>query len=313
MGRKSIFAVALIIVLCVFCGGCRNDANEKFESEGSLGAASVEKSDEATEKVKYIYQMQYVDLAFVPDEQKNEWKSALVSLLNNEKTPVYEKGEGLDGYSYLYPDRPCIEPGDQLALFDVNTDGTPELLVNVGGGSAGNTFYYVYDLMSGKKIGTLDGGWSNSWCIYFDRTTGRFASIGQFEWRDGWAGKIRFVNKATIPGAMSESNDRLREENLLCAYYTIDKVPVRTTDGEDDQEEIYTGVLFWVNGESATIEEYFYAQDRLTEDLIRIAETGIRLIDWDDVVGRDEEVAVKAEKMADALLSSGQKFVKPMG
>lgn len=320
MERKRIFAAVLIIVLCVFCAGCKNDANEECESDGAFEAASVEKSDETTEKVKYIYQTKYVDFAFVSDQQKNEWKSALVSLLNNEKTPVYEKGEGVEGYSYLYPDRPCIEPGYQLALFDVNTDGTPELLVNVGGGSAGNAFYYVYDLMSGKEIGTLNGGFDHSWCIYFNRTTGRFVSIGQFEWRSGWRGKVRLVNQATITNTMAGNSHYLYEENLLCAYYEIDAASVELTDEEqetnpavqDNWEEIYTDVRFWVNEDRAAIEAYFKAQDRFTENYIRIAQTGIQLIDWHDVVNDDDSIAVKAEKMADALLSSGQKFVKPM-
>lgn len=120
MKNKNVLAAILIIVLCVFCVGCRNDVNEKSESDSISEAASAEKSDDEPEKVKYIYQTKYVDFEFVPDEQKSEWKSALVSLLNNEKTPVYEKGGGLDGYSCLYPDRPCIENGYQLALFDMS-------------------------------------------------------------------------------------------------------------------------------------------------------------------------------------------------
>ena len=319
MKNKSVLAAILIIVLCVFCVGCKNDVNEKSESDSISEAASTEKSDDEPEKVKYIYQTKYVDFEFVPDEQKSEWKSALVSLLNNEKTPVYEKGGGLDGYSYLYPDRPCIENGYQLALFDINTDGTPELLVNAGGGSVGNAFYYVYDIMSGEEIGTLNGGHSDSWCIYFNRSTGKFESIGQFEWRNGWMGKIRLVNKAIITDAMGRSGDYLHETNLMCAYYMIGAVETELTDEEtglgyqNDWSEVYNGVRFWVNEDSATIEAYFKAQDNFTENYIRIAETGIQLIDWHDVVNDDDSVAVKAEKMADALVSSGQKFVKPMG
>lgn len=122
MKNKSALAAILIIVLCVFCVGCKTDVNEKSESDSISEAASAGKSDNEPEKVKYIYQTKYVAFEFVPDEQKSEWKSALVSLLNNKKTPVYEKR--VEEYSYLYPDRPCIENGYQLALFDINTDGT---------------------------------------------------------------------------------------------------------------------------------------------------------------------------------------------
>lgn len=86
------------IVLCVFCVGCKNDVNEKSESDSISEAASAEKSDDEPEKVKYIYQTKYVDFAFVSDQQKSEWKSALVSLLNNEKTPVYESAVSIGNY-----------------------------------------------------------------------------------------------------------------------------------------------------------------------------------------------------------------------
>lgn len=234
--------------------------------------------------------------------------------------PVCEKGEGSEEYSYLYTDRPCIEKGYQLALFDINIDGTPELLVNAGGGSAGNAFFYVYDLMSGEEIGTLNGGYDNSWCIYSNRSTGQLKSIVQFEWRSGWEGKIRLVNKATITNTMVGSSNYLYEENLLCAYYEIDAASAELTEEDEKMEpaiqsaweEITSGARFWVNENRATIEAYFKAQDRFTENYIRIVETGMQLVDWDDVVNGDEDIATQIEKMADALLSSSQKYVKPL-
>jgi len=104
---------------------------------------------------------------------------------------------------------------------------------------------------------------------------------------------------------------------LMCAYYDIDAAEVELTDEEIDAgihsswEEIYPGVRFWVNGDSASIETYFDAQDEFTENYIRITETGIQLIDWDDVTNEEDSVAVKAEKMAEALISSKQAFIKP--
>ena len=202
-------------------------------------------------------------------------------------------------------------------MFDINVDGTPELLVNAGGGSAGNAFYYVYDIISGEEIGTLEGGHNNSWCNYFNQLTGQFEAIGQFEWRSGWMGKIRFVNKATITNTMAWNDTYLHETSLMCAYYDIDAAEVELTDEEVDAgihsswEEIYPGVRFWVNGDSASIETYFDAQDEFTENYIRITETGIQLIDWDDVTSEEDSVAVKMEKMAEALISSEQAFIKP--
>ena len=313
MKTRTFLMILLILALFLPCTSCGKD------NEGTPEEIATESSTEAqeTEKIKYIYKTKYVDIEFATDEQKREWRSALVSLLNNEKTPIYEKGEGLVGYTCLYPERPCIEPGYQLALFDINTDGTPELLVNVGGGTAGNAFYYVYDIVSGEEIGTLEGGHSNSWCIYFNQTTGNYEAIGQFEWRSGWMGKIRFVNKATITNTMAWNDAYLHETSLMCAYYDIDAAKVELTAEEIEEgihaswEEIYPGVRFWVNGDSASIETYFNAQDEFVENYIRITETGIQLVDWDDVTTDEDNVAIKAEKMAEALITTNQKFIVP--
>lgn len=318
MKIKDIIIVILIIAICILLVKNINYKTAEKEASNNTNEVLTDDNNEEIEKIKYIYQTKYVDFDFVSVEEKSEWKDALVSLLNNQKIAIYDEGKGIKWYSYLYPDRPCIENGYQLALFDINTDGIPELLVNVGGGSAGNAFYYVYDILSGKEIGTLDGGHSNSWCIYFNQLTGMYEAIGQFEWRSGWMGKIRLVHKATITHTMGGNDKYLHETSLMYAYYDINAVEIPLTKEEIENgiysswEEVYTGVQFRVNGDSASIEEYFEAQDNFIENYIRIVETGIQLIDWNDVTNNDDDVATKAEKMAIALISSEQQFVKSM-
>lgn len=298
MKIKYALIILLSIVICISCFGC----NEVTDAgDATVGNSDVTTSGE-TEEVKYVYRTKYVQVEFVSDEQKTEWKNALVSLLNNEKIPNYNS-DGSVEYSSLYPDRPCIERGYQLALFDINTDGVPELLVDVGGGSAGNAFYYVYDIVSGKELGTLDGGHDNSWCIYFNQSTGKFEAIGQFEWRGGWSVKMRLVNKATLTNATDSDGACLNETSWMYAYYNEEL--------EHAQEEKRAEVEFRVYEESASMEEYFAAQDDFTENYIRIAETGIKLIDWNDVTSDGDDVALKAEKMATALIAANQKFIAP--
>lgn len=318
MKKAHVLIMLILISICLFCMGC-NFSVSYDPSKGAQGSETPSESDvKDTEKVKYIYETKYIDFEFISDDQKESWKDSLVKLLNNEKSLVFDEGGDLVGYSYLYPDRPCIEIGYQLALFDINTDGTPELLVNVGGGSAGNAFYCVYDIMTGEEIGNLNGGHTDSWCIYFNRITGKYESIGQFEWRSGWMGKSRFVKKATITYTMAWNEPYLQEIDWMYAYYDIDAVDIELTDdniyeGYDSAwDEVYTGVRFRVNGDSAYIDDYFAAQDSLTEDYVRIAETGIQLISWGNVTNEEDDVAAKAEKMAEALISSDQKFVQPI-
>ena len=95
--NKNILMILLILALFLSCTSCSKD------NDGASEAISTESSteDQETEKIKYIYKTKYVDIEFATDEQKREWRSALVSLLNNEKTPIYEKGEGLVGLRLL--------------------------------------------------------------------------------------------------------------------------------------------------------------------------------------------------------------------
>lgn len=311
---KIKYIVSLLLSLSmslslISCNFLKKDGVEDITEEETSDVV------EETEKVKYVYKTKYVDFEFVSDKEKAEWKSALVSLLSNPRSELYENEEGKVSSSCPYPDRPSIAKGYQIALFDINVDGVPELLVNEGGGSAGNAFYYVYDILSGEEIGTLDGGHDNAWCIYFNQSTGKYEAIGQFEWRIGWMGKTRFVGKAEITNTMAGIDAYLYESSLMVATYDIDAAEVELSDEDKENgiqsawEEVYPGVKFWVNGDSATIEEYFAAQDNFTENYIRIPETGILLFAWDDVADKDDSTDVRAEKMADALLASKQKFL----
>ena len=317
---KRFLVLLLALSLCTSFISCSKDDLDDND-DNDVGVSDNYEDDDLSadenesEKIKYKYVTQYIDVNFVSDDKKLEWKTALVNLLNNRKMPVYDDGGCLLDYYYLYPDRPCIKDSSELALFDINTDGTPELLVNLGGGSSGNAYYYVYDILSGEEIGTLNGGHNASWCTYFNQSTGSFESICNYDLRSGWMGKIRIVNKATLGATRSDNKPYLHETNLMYAYYTIDAVEVDLTPedieyGVDSAfDEIYTNVDFYVNSEKSSISKYFEAQDNFIENYVRISETAIQLIYWSDVTNSDDDAATRAEKMAQALISSSQKFV----
>ncbi len=313
--KLRITVLFIILSLLMICVGC----DKKLPSDTSAQSSSQTpaRGEEGTENAKYIYKTKYINVDFITNEDKEAWRDPLIKLLSNVKNPTYDKGGDHIGYTCPYPDQPAIEKGFQIALFDVNTDGTPELLVNAGGGSAGNAFYYVYDILTGTELGSIDGGHEGSWCTYFNHANGKYESIGQFEWRSGWMGKIRFVNKAAITQT-TESGVFLHEVAWMTAYYDINTAVTEIPDGEGGTdydfatEEIYPGVRFWVNESLASIDDYFAAQDYFTENYVRIAETGILLIDWNDITNEGDANTTKAEKMANALLSSDQQFVVPL-
>jgi hypothetical protein len=101
----------------------------------------------------------------------------------------------------------------------------------------------------------------------------------------------------------------------MYAYYTIDAVEVDLTPEDIEHgvdsafDEIYTNVDFYVNSDKSSISKYFEAQDNFIENYVRISETAIQLIYWSDVTNSDDDAATRAEKMAQALISSSQKFV----
>ncbi|MBO5270131.1 MAG: hypothetical protein J6B77_05055 [Clostridia bacterium] len=316
---KRIWSVALALLLLCSCVGCdRTQVGDVPEGEESVQGSDTqaESVTEETVRTETVYRVLYEDVRFLSAQARESLRAPLTYLLSNRKVVIAEGGDIL-GYTSLYPDRPCIENGYQLGLFDINVDGVPELLVNLGGGSAGNAFYYVYDVQTGEQLGSLHGGHDRSWCVYFCTETGRYESIGQFEWRIGWMGKERYVHRADIGERMSGDGELLYESEWLYAYYEIDAVNVDLTKEEIDAgissawDEAYTGVSFRVDGSHAYIDDYFDACDTFAQSYIRIPETALRLIDWDDVCDLKEDQSVRAEKMAEALLSSGQEFIVP--
>lgn len=294
--------------------GCQQKTqNESLES---VYETESQKQAETIPNIEYIYCISYDDIQFASIETRESWREPLVKLLSNKAIP-YGSGGEIMGYTYLYPDQPCIANGYQLGLFDFDMDAVPELLVNLGGGSAGNAYYYVYDIITGELLGSLDGGFDKSWCTYLNLDTGKYEIIGQFEWRMGWQGKQRIMRKATLTNTMSDNRKILYDSSWLYAYYEIDAAELELTQEEIDAgihaswDEIYTGVEFRVNGNESYIGTYFSEYDFFLENYIRIPETALLLVDWDDVCDYDEDQSVRAKKMTDALLSSKQQFIHP--
>ena len=314
MKIKRIIIGILVIFIMIVCTGCQQEA-EKDCLESTVRTESQSQGETIT-NIEYIYRISYEDIEFVSTETRESWREPLVKLLSNKAIP-YGSGGEIMGYTYIYPDQPCIANGFQLGLFDFDMDAVPELLVNLGGGSGGNAYYYVYDIMTGELLGSLDGGFDKSWCTYLNLDTGKYEVVGQFEWRMGWQGKQRIIRKATITNTMIDNRKILYDTSWLYAYYEIDAAELELTQEEIDEgihsswDEIYTGVTFRVNGNESYIEEYFSEYDFFLENYIRIPETALLLIDWDDVCDYDEDQSVRAQKMTNALLSSKQQFIHP--
>ncbi len=305
---KKLFALMIAaILLCTSLSGC-NLANKNDAEQTDLVSFEDNTTETEKEVIRYTYRVAYKDIEFASETTKESWREPLLKLFRNEATRGRGEEWGEWGeYVFPYPDQPGLIPGWYIGLFDINVDGVPELLIDMGGGSAGNSFYEVYDIQSGENIGSLDGGQEDSWCVYLDTNMGDFEAIGQFEWRCGWAGKERFINKADITHTLDGIEKYVYETTYLRADYRIDAAAVDLTQEEIENgihgawEEIYTGVSFRVNGSDASIESYFGEFDCFMQTYIRIPETALKLIHRSDYS--------TPEEIVEALLSTTQQYI----
>ena len=247
-------------------------------------------------------------LWYLPDRELEALREDLVELLSNPTVAYYEDGS-LMGYKPVDPDRPYIHGGYTCALFDVTMDGIPELLVVPDGynGSSGMVQYFAYDIESGEEVGSLWGGHDSSWCMYFDTEENTLRGVGQFWWRYGWPERDRYI----MTVGWSEEQSKYVSKTYLEMYHTVNREKL---EGEKDSygDDVYTETTetrFYVHNDEVGMDDYYYHYDSFVRDNVRINETALSILHWSDVCDREEGYAEKAEKMADALLSTGQRFI----
>lgn len=256
----------------------------------------------------------YSSIEFLTGTEKEAWRDPLIKLLSNRAIP-YGSGGEIEGYNLIYPDQPCIAEGNRLGLFDMDMNGVPELLVDTGGGSAGNIYCYVYDIITGDNLGSINGGLDGSWCVYYRRDKKAFECIGRYTWYMGFSSQERIVHKAELVRA-ADGSMCVSDIPYLYAFYEVESERVDPTDEQKAQgisivyEEVPKDFKFRVNGEPATMDRYFSELDYFEDTYVRISETEVQFISWDDVCEYGEDQSVRAQKMTDALLSSDQIFLK---
>ena len=248
---------------------------------------------------------------FLAEEELEALREPLERLLSNENCTIYAdtpRGE-IIGYRPHDPDMPSIPEGYRCGLYDATGDGIPELLVHPNGyyGSSGTATYFVYDIVTGEEIGSMDGGNSESWCVYYVTESDELVSVGSYWRRGGWSDRYRVM---TLLRYDSEEKD-CYEELYLYAHLGIGHaVPDEGAPVEEWGEE-YPYASYSVRGKDVYLDEYYAELDWFTSHCVRLPETELCLIDWDEVCEDEDDRFIRAQKMAEALLSSHQKFVVP--
>lgn len=238
----------------------------------------------------------------VTEEQKKEWYDALVKLISNEQGDI-------DDTQAPRPDEPSIARGYEMGLFDITCDGVPELFVNLGGGSAGNDYFYVYDIFSGEQIAIVEGGGDCAWNMYYDVENDCFEPIGRYDWRSGDAGSMHYVTTVEY----DQKDKKYVEKQLFSAVYEYDKQMVFDELGRFAGFETEIEYAeYEMEGETANFQTYHYAMTDFYQQHSLVPHTGLVLFSRYEVMGDEEDPQARAEKMATALLNnSEQRFVDP--
>lgn len=322
--KKILVVIVFFLVFSLFLSACSGDETVKTdETNWALESDADDETAEMIEIVEVVGNFQktfdlsgdadycVVDgyrLWFLPDSELEALREGLVELLSNPTVAYYE-GDGLIGYKPVDPDKPYIQGGSTHALFDVTMDGIPELLVIPHGysGSSGMVRYYAYDIESGREVGALPGGNALSWCMYFNTEEDTLSGVGQFWYRYGWPERDRFISKI----GWSEMHGKYTSKAFLNIYHDVNREKIegeKNSHGGDTYLET-TETKFYVNARETDMDTYYYYYDNFVYNNIRISETMLSSLHLRDVCDDDDSYEEKAEKMADALLSTGQKFI----
>ena len=212
------------------------------------------------------------------------------------------------GYAPPRPDEPSITMGVSLGLFDVTLDGFPELFVDLGGGSAGNAYYYVYDIITGEMLGDVHGGVATSPAIYLNLKTGEYEVIERYTYRGG----ATAISESIGMLIFDDETNNIREKNLFCSFYVYDWIFLTDENGNFEGSDLeISEVGFFVDDESSDHEDYHYFLNYFESTHSLIPNTSMRRVSSYDFREYSDSPQIKAEKIANALVyESEQKFVK---
>ncbi len=249
---------------------------ESESTESNKGTGGSDESD-STESGKY---------AFISQEEKNTWRSALISVLSKSRVHEFEPN--------------C--PGSiSVGLMDINFDNSPEVLVAYAGGSMNNIYIEIYDLKSDGDPITYDAAcYGNPYNIrlYVAVKDGKFVLLSE--------GSLRIPETGWVNYICIENIDH--KSNALNAEIIFE------SSGDSNYYEY--------QGQAVEKAEFEAMYQQFLLDYKKIDSTQIQMIRWSDIgevekrrpetkssapVYTREEIA---EKMADALINSSQQFIK---
>ena len=249
---------------------------ESESTESNKGTGGSDESD-STESGKY---------SFISQEEKNTWRNDLIAVLSKPRVHEFE---------------PYCPGSISVGLMDINFDNSPEVLVAYAGGSMHNIYIEIYDLKSDGEPITYDGACYGNYyniCLYVADNDGEFVILSEGSLRIPETGWVTYICSEQI-----DSESQALGSNILFEIASDLK-------------------LYACNGQVVDEAEYEAIYQQFLLDYKKIESTQIQMMRWSDIgevekrepqtksstpVYTREEIA---EKMADALINSSQKFIK---
>ncbi len=228
---------------------------------------------------------------FASEKDKDAWRKPLERLLSNAREV------GAEDYDEpTYKDLPTFWNGRDCALFDVTLDGVPELIVNYGGGSAGNHFYEIFDLYTGASVGTFDGDAHDDWRVYYNTELDLICLMGVYGFREGWDINYTYHSQLTFDAERGEYTSRVLYETKSVIQNMNDDAPY---------------VIYYVGDQKVSEADYAAAMAAFERTYIELDGTKLTFFSWYDLEAEEGNYKERAQEMTDALLSSEQKFPLP--
>lgn len=221
------------------------------------------------------------DEVYYTEDEMQEWYKPLV-------TALYEIAE--QGYEW------GSDWNRAVGLFDVDADGTPEILVETDEPqiSSWACQYRLFDLYSCEEIGSFDIG-SEETRLTLYRRGGSYEALLYDRRLSGfsWAVSSVVPTSEYWYAVERQAETTVSEEIMFCGPVASDK---------------YSGSVVldtgWrVRGEEVSKSEFTAFQGEFFAERTELDETRMLMQTW--------ESTPDAGHMADALLTSGQKFIKP--
>lgn len=279
--RWIYFVLALLIcALCILC------------------CVLLRIEDDETPASPYV--INGTSISFLSEDKLAELREPLVKLLANKEQPI-DTDDLLGGFEFEAPDpeSPSIVDGYGCGLLDVTGDGTPELLVfPVGfGGSSGAQTYYAYDILTGTKLTEISTGYGTL-CNYYVKDANSFVLVNSHTIRCGTLYTDYYLSARFYGGSIDNAT---LEVDIMERHFGTDDFTYERSEAEK--------VEYYVNDVRVCWADYQTELERFGRNYIMIPETEFKTVSWNGI--DDEDRFVWAEIIADALLSTGQRFIVP--